>query len=31
LQKSFDCRELFDTLQRLCGFASNLDGELRYR
>jgi CheY-like chemotaxis protein len=31
LRKSFDCRELFDTLQRLCGFASNLDGELRYR
>jgi CheY-like chemotaxis protein len=31
LQKSFDCRELFDTLQRLCGFASNLDGELLYR
>jgi CheY-like chemotaxis protein len=31
LRKSFDARELFDTLQRLCGFASNLDGELLYR
>jgi CheY-like chemotaxis protein len=31
LQKSADDRELFDALQRLCGFASNLDGELLYR
>ena len=31
LQKSFDTRELFEALQRLCGFASDLDGELLYR
>jgi CheY-like chemotaxis protein len=31
LQKSRDTRELFDALQRLCGFASDLDGELLYR
>jgi CheY-like chemotaxis protein len=31
LQKSFDARELFDALQRLCGFTSDLNGELRYR
>jgi CheY-like chemotaxis protein len=31
LQKSFDARELFETLQRLCGFASDLEGELLYR
>jgi CheY-like chemotaxis protein len=31
LQKSRDVRELFEALQRLCGFASDLDGELRYR
>jgi CheY-like chemotaxis protein len=31
LQKSFDSRELFEALQRLCGFASDLDGELLYR
>ena len=31
LQKSFDARELFDALQRLCGFASDLDGELLYQ
>jgi CheY-like chemotaxis protein len=31
LQKSVDDRELFDALQRLCGFASNLDGELLYQ
>jgi CheY-like chemotaxis protein len=31
LQKSFDARELFEALQRLCGFASDLDGELLYR
>jgi CheY-like chemotaxis protein len=31
LQKSADDRELFDALQRLCGFTSNLDGELLYR
>jgi CheY-like chemotaxis protein len=30
LQKSFDAGELFEALQRLCGFASNLDGELLY-
>jgi CheY-like chemotaxis protein len=30
LQKSFDFRELFEALQRLCGFASDLDGELLY-
>jgi CheY-like chemotaxis protein len=31
LRKSFDSRELFEALQRLCGFASDLDGELLYR
>ena len=31
LQKSFDVRELFEALQRLCGFTSDLDGELLYR
>ncbi len=31
LQKSFDGRELFEALQRLCGFASDLDGELLYQ
>jgi CheY-like chemotaxis protein len=31
LQKSFDTSELFDALQRLCGFASGLDGKLLYR
>lgn len=31
LRKSFDARELFEALQRLCGFASDLDGELLYR
>jgi CheY-like chemotaxis protein len=31
LQKSFDAGELFEALQRLCGFASDLDGELLYQ
>jgi CheY-like chemotaxis protein len=31
LQKSSDSRELFEALQRLCGFASDLDGELLYQ
>jgi CheY-like chemotaxis protein len=31
LQKSFDARELFEVLQRLCGFASDMDGELHYQ
>jgi CheY-like chemotaxis protein len=31
LRKSFEARELFEALQRLCGFASDLDGELLYR
>jgi len=31
LRKSFDCRELFEALERLCGFASNLDGELLFQ
>ena len=31
LQKSLDASELFETLQRLRGFASNLDGELLYQ
>jgi CheY-like chemotaxis protein len=30
-QKSVDARELFEALQRLCGFASDLDGKLLYR
>jgi CheY-like chemotaxis protein len=31
LRKSSDGRELFDVLQRLCGFAGNLDGEPLYQ
>jgi CheY-like chemotaxis protein len=31
LQKSADGRELFAVLQRLCGFACDLDGELLYQ
>ncbi len=31
LQKSSEARELFETLQRLCGFASNMDGESLYQ
>ncbi len=31
VQKSCDSQELFEALQRLCGFASDLDGELLYR
>ena len=31
LQKAADIGELFEALQRLCGFASDLDGELLYR
>jgi CheY-like chemotaxis protein len=31
LQKSFDARELFEALQRFCGFPSDMDGELLYR
>jgi len=31
LRKSHDGRELFEALQRLCGFASDLDGELLYQ
>jgi CheY-like chemotaxis protein len=31
LQKSGDTGELFDALQRFCGFASDLDSELLYR
>jgi CheY-like chemotaxis protein len=31
LQKSFDGRELFEALERLCGFASNLEGELLFQ
>jgi CheY-like chemotaxis protein len=31
LQKSFEARELFEALQRLCGFASDLEGELLYQ
>jgi CheY-like chemotaxis protein len=31
LQKSVDDRELFDALQRFCGFTSNLDGDLLCR
>ena len=30
LQKSAEAHELFEALQRLCGFASDLDGELLY-
>jgi CheY-like chemotaxis protein len=31
LQKSSDTSELFEVLQRLCGFPSNLNGELLYQ
>jgi len=31
LRKSFDGRELFEALQRFCGFASNLEGESLYQ
>ena len=31
LQKSFEARELFEVLHRLCGFTRDLDGELLYR
>jgi CheY-like chemotaxis protein len=31
VQKSHGSQELFEALQRLCGFASDLDGELLYR
>lgn len=31
LRKSSDGRELFEALERLCGFASDLDGELLYQ
>lgn len=31
LQKSLDGRELFEALQRFCGFAGNLDGEPLYQ
>jgi CheY-like chemotaxis protein len=31
LQKSFEGRELFDVLQRVCGFASDFEGELLYQ
>ena len=31
LQKSFDAQELFEALQRLCDFASDLDGESLYQ
>jgi hypothetical protein len=31
LQKSFDAREMFEALQRFCGFTGDLDGELLYR
>jgi CheY-like chemotaxis protein len=31
LQKSSDTTQLFEALQRLCGFASDLDGELLYQ
>jgi CheY-like chemotaxis protein len=31
LRKSFDARELFETLQRLCGFACDPDGQLLYQ
>jgi len=31
LQKSFDAKELFEALQRWCGFTSDFDGELLYR
>jgi CheY-like chemotaxis protein len=31
VQKTHDSQELFEALQRLCGFESDLDGELLYR
>jgi len=31
MRKSLDGRELFEALERLCGFASDLDGGLLYR
>jgi hypothetical protein len=31
LKKSFDAKELFEALQRLCGFARDLDGEPLYQ
>jgi CheY-like chemotaxis protein len=31
LRKSFDARELFEALQRLCGFTRDLNGEPLYR
>jgi CheY-like chemotaxis protein len=31
VQKSHDSRDLFEALQRLCGFASDLEGKLLYR
>jgi CheY-like chemotaxis protein len=31
VQKTHDSQELFQALQRLCGFESDLDGELLYR
>jgi CheY-like chemotaxis protein len=31
LRKSLEARELFEVLQRLCGFASDLEGELLYQ
>jgi CheY-like chemotaxis protein len=31
LQKSSDTGELFEVLQRLCGFTSDLNGELLYQ
>jgi CheY-like chemotaxis protein len=31
LRKSLDGRELFEALERLCGFASDLDGEVLYQ
>jgi CheY-like chemotaxis protein len=31
MRKSFDAEELFDALQRLCGFAKGLDGEPLYQ
>jgi CheY-like chemotaxis protein len=31
LQKSVDARELLEALQRLCGFVTDLDGELIYQ
>jgi CheY-like chemotaxis protein len=31
LQKSADCRELFEALERLCGFTADLDGGVIYQ